>query len=954
MCTSSARRGRQRPAGFTLIEVMVVLLILGIVSVALYQMLVTSRNSYDQQKVTLEMQTNARAGLESVAADFRHVSYGKDPTQPSIHYAGPDTVTFVADILPEVTGAERISYSLSADGDPDTPNPNDTILMKSVADSAGHVIFVQPQSYGIRNNGLSFRYFNGAAVELPNPVPHPEQIGEILIQVTAVEPRAHPRLGTYMEETLSATIYPRNLPLTPARSRPSKPVIGSLLFPDCVSVTVPWNRPTTYTDGTPLPLSEISHYTLYVGTAPDELTLNARLARTLSEWTVTGLTGGHTYYFAVTCTSTSDVESFYNLMTLDLSNPLHPMHPTNLVSTPNPSGAGVRLNWDAVTTFEDASIITTPVTYHIYRGTSSGVSPTTPNQIATVTGVTTYTDATMINCNEYYFIVTAEACGNAGAPSIEIYASRPAIPRCISGLAAAKAPTAGNVLLSWARPTLRTDGTALAAGDINGYRIYYGLAPNSYTNHVNVPATPTTYTLTGLEGCTTYYINATCIDACGHEGEIASYNEANILTTQPCVPGAPAAVAAVRARGLVDRIAISWPKNTVDCDLYGYQIYYGRTSGGPYNGTDANEGLSPILVAADAVADGDSCRATLTGLPYCETYYITVGAVDVCSPRNLGGLAPQASVQTHCTPCAADVGCAGYIATGTTYREVRIEAYSTDGAAVSVTDLQAVWTGAARITQVWAGRPLVKIWASDGSAGGNGNIGPQSSGFKLNVNDFQIPGTTSSADGLPMLFTFDADQRNQTFDLTFFEGTDVCDADPRLVREGILHDDFDDGNYTGWTVLSGNWSVVNRELYQSQQSGVRTITRTGPYANFSFEAKMKNTTGQTPYIIFRYQDENNFYMFGPRTTNDDIRLCRYHNGVFTVMGQVSANLANSTWYALRVDVFGTRVRAYFDCEQVFDVTDPLMRTTGRIGFRDYDSRSYFDDVRLTALYGGLP
>ena len=47
MCTRAAAGGQRRRAGFTLIEVMVVLLILGIVSVGLYQMLVTSRNSYD-------------------------------------------------------------------------------------------------------------------------------------------------------------------------------------------------------------------------------------------------------------------------------------------------------------------------------------------------------------------------------------------------------------------------------------------------------------------------------------------------------------------------------------------------------------------------------------------------------------------------------------------------------------------------------------------------------------------------------------------------------------------------------------------------------------------------------------------------------------------------------------------------------------------------------------------
>jgi prepilin-type N-terminal cleavage/methylation domain-containing protein len=482
--------GGGRAAGFTLVEVMVVLLLLGIVSVGLFQMLTTSRASYDRQKITLEMQTNARAALEAVASDFRHVSYGKDPTQPSIHYAGADSVTFIADILPDIPGAEQISYALSSDGDPDTPNPNDTILMKSVADSSGQILFAEPQSYGMRADGLQIRYFNGAAVELASPVAHPELIGEILVEVTSMEPRAHARLGTYLEETLSATIYPRNLPLTPARSRPSRPAIGTLAFPDCQSATVPWMRPTTYTDGTALPISEISNFTLYVGTDPDELQVHSRLARTMTQWTVDGLIGGQTYYFAVTCTSTSDVESFYNLITLDLSSPLTPDLPTNPVWTPNPGGPGVNVAWNAVTTFDDGSVISTPVTYHVYRGTAANVLPVAGNLLATVPVNTSYVDTTTADCSDYFYIVTAEACGNEGSPSAEITASRPGPPSCVAAVAAHEEATAGDVHVTWAQPTGRSDGTALDPADITGYRIYYGLTPNNYTDRVDVAATP--------------------------------------------------------------------------------------------------------------------------------------------------------------------------------------------------------------------------------------------------------------------------------------------------------------------------------------------------------------------------------------------------------------------------------------------------------------------------------
>ncbi len=297
-----------RRAGFTLVETMVVLVITGIVAVALYQTFYAARKSHDVQQRLVEMQQNARVAISSLTDDFRHVSYGKDPTQPSIRYAGPDSIVFVADIMTEVPGAEIISYALGPAGDPDTPNPNDTVLMKTVADSGGNVLVQAPQSYGMAHNGLSFRYFNGGGTELANPVPQPELIGEMSVAVTATESQRW-RQEPYSTMTLSSTVYPRNLPLSPARSRPSTPTCNAPTFPNCSSVTMTWSVPTTNTDGTPLALADVSHFNFYYGTDPEDLSQNARLARNVTTWTVSGLTCD-THYIAVTCVSRSGVESY--------------------------------------------------------------------------------------------------------------------------------------------------------------------------------------------------------------------------------------------------------------------------------------------------------------------------------------------------------------------------------------------------------------------------------------------------------------------------------------------------------------------------------------------------------------------------------------------------------------------------------------------------------------------
>jgi len=492
------QRHRSGSPGFSLVEMLVVVMIFGMVSIGLFQVLTSTRSSYEQQKVTLEMQQNARAGLEGLSDDFRHVSYGKDPTQPSIDYACADSVVFVADIIPSVSGAEVITYALSDVGDEDTPNPNDTVLMKTVTDTLGNVLIREPQAYGIKAGGLNMRYFNGAGVELPrDPVPQPELIGEVLLEVTAVEPRAHPRSGQYLEQTLTTTIYPRNLPLTPARSRPSMPTIGTLSMPNCESVTIPWTTPTTNTDGTDLDLADISHFTVYFGLHPDSLSLYSRVARTINQWTIAGLTGNQMYYLSVTCTSRSGVESNKPQASINLSDSRIPKSPENVATAPE-AGGGIRVSWDIVTHFTNDDLITTPIDYNLYRSTSSGFTPGPSSLLNTMEAQNWFVDTTLVDCTTYYYLVTAQACGSESTPSSELSAGSPAPPDIVYDVAASLTAQSGEVEVTWSPPHYRVDGTPLPSDEISGARIFYNTTPGCYDTYYDYWGSDSTHTLLGL------------------------------------------------------------------------------------------------------------------------------------------------------------------------------------------------------------------------------------------------------------------------------------------------------------------------------------------------------------------------------------------------------------------------------------------------------------------------
>jgi len=73
----------------------------------------------------------------------------------------------------------------------------------------------------------------------------------------------------------------------------------------------------------------------------------------------------------------------------------------------------------------------------------------------------------------------------------------------------------GSALLSWTPPTQNTDGSPLT--DLDGYKIYWGSAPGSYSNSTTVGAGLTSYMVEGLTPGTWYFaataVNSTAIES---------------------------------------------------------------------------------------------------------------------------------------------------------------------------------------------------------------------------------------------------------------------------------------------------------------------------------------------------------------------------------------------------------------------------------------------------------
>lgn len=78
-------------------------------------------------------------------------------------------------------------------------------------------------------------------------------------------------------------------------------------------------------------------------------------------------------------------------------------------------------------------------------------------------------------------------------------------------------------------------------------------------------------------------------------------------------------------------VTLQWGANQ-ETDLAGYKVYYDKDAGAPYVGSDAEEGLSPIIIPIGDLSDSDNPEFTLTKLSGYDNHYFAVTAYDFETP----------------------------------------------------------------------------------------------------------------------------------------------------------------------------------------------------------------------------------------------------------------------------------------------------------------------------------
>lgn len=253
--------------------------------------------------------------------------------------------------------------------------------------------------------------------------------------------------------------------------------------------------------------------------------------------------------------------------------------------------------------------------YNTYHATTPIGTLTRANG-SLITG-TSYTVAGLQSNVTYYFQVRAQ--DSAGTESqLSDQKSATTSSNTVAAPTALTVGTVGtsSVALSWT-----------ASSGASGYNAYWSDITNGVLNKANgTGITGTSFTVSQLKASTTYYFKVKAYDSSNQES--AASNEVNATTAAPVSIAAPTGLTVGTTTDTA--IPLSFTAST-SADVKGYNLYYSKTSGGPYTLHNA--------------APHGGTSYTLDGLNSSTTYYLVVRTVNLSDQESANSTQVQGSTQ---------------------------------------------------------------------------------------------------------------------------------------------------------------------------------------------------------------------------------------------------------------------------------------------------------------------
>jgi hypothetical protein len=163
---------------------------------------------------------------------------------------------------------------------------------------------------------------------------------------------------------------------------------------------------------------------------------------------------------------------------------------------------------------------------------------------------------------------------------------------------------------------------------------------------------------------------------------------------------------------------------------------------------------------------------------------------------------------------------------------------------------------------------------------------------------------------------------------------------------------------SAFTAFSSNAPAINHIPVLAQQDTDPTdsrfpmlIYRKENFKDFTLTTRFKILDGiieQMAGVVFRYQNESNFYVVRVSALGHNIRFYKMVNGKINVPVGPSLNISLGVWHSLSVQCEGNRITCWLDDKLVMPSLEDDTFDSGKIGFwTKSDSLTHFGDTTIS-------
>lgn len=107
---------------------------------------------------------------------------------------------------------------------------------------------------------------------------------------------------------------------------------------------------------------------------------------------------------------------------------------------------------------------------------------------------------------------------------------------------------------------------------------------------------------------------------------------------------------------------------------------------------------------------------------------------------------------------------------------------------------------------------------------------------------------------------------------------------------------------------------------------------------------------QAAGLVYRYQDENNYYVTRTNALEDNVRLYKVVNGRRQQFAGWNGRVATGVWHELRAEAKSDHFEVYWDGQKIIDAHDKTFLEAGKVGvWTKADSVTEFDDLKVEPI-----